>query len=179
MADRIRWERAQRRDDPLDEIGTLADAAPRSVRSYASAHGLFLAWLDSIGEFEPEVPVERRLTPERLGRFILNMRQRRRASTIDQTLTNLKIAMRALCPTGDWAWITRHPLAPTAQEIRASRKPIKQVDAVAILGQGRQMMDAAAERDDGLGSAMDFRNGLLLVFQTLFTLRRSNLAEIV
>lgn len=178
-ADRARWERAQRRDDPLDEDGVLADSAPRSIKSYADGYGLFLAWLDSVGELDPDVSLDRRLTPERLRRFILNMRERCRASTIDGRLFCLKIAMRALAPGGDWSWITRHPLAPTAQEIRASRKRIKQVDAVAILAQGRQMMDAAAEGGDGLRAAMDFRNGLMLVFQALFTLRLGNLTEIV
>ena len=178
-ADRARWERARRRDDPLDEDGVLADSTLRSIKSYAASYGLFLAWLDSVDELDPDTPLDQRLTPERLGRFILNMRERCRASTIDGCLTHLKMAMRALAPSGDWSWITRHPLAPTAREVRASRKPIKEVDTVAILGQGRRMMEEAGRRGDELRAAMDFRNGLMLVFQALFTLRLGNLTEIV
>lgn len=162
----------------MDEDGILANSAPRSVKSYGDAYGLFLAWLDSVGELDPRMPLDRRLTPERLGRFILNLRTRCRASTVDGRMTSLKLAMRALAPSSDWSWITRHPLAPSAREVRASRKPIKQVDGAAILGQGRQMMDAARQSSDEVQTAMIFRNGLLLAFQSLFTLRLGNLSEI-
>lgn len=177
-ADRTRWQRALRRDDPFDDLGTLVDYSPASVGKLERAYGLFLAWLDSVGEFDPAIPLEQRLIPERLGRFILNLRQRCRASTIDGHLTCLKMAIRALAPSRDWNWITRHPLAPTAQEIRAARKPIRPVDSIAILNQGRRLMDTAIEHDHTLRTAMEFRNGLLLAFQTIFTLRRGNLTEI-
>lgn len=178
-ADRARWLRAQIREDPFDDRGTLVDLAPATIRNFEGTYGQFLSWLDSVGELDPDTPLEDRVTRERVGRFILDKRERCRASTIHLDLQFLKAACRAMAPGHDWSWIRRHPLAPTAQEVRASRKPIKQVDGAAILGQGRRMMDEAEQRGDELRAAMDFRNGLLLVFQALFTLRLGNLAEIV
>jgi integrase len=178
-ADRTRWERAQNRDNPFDFDGVLADSAPRSIRTYAEAYGVFLGWLDSVNELDAETPLEHRLTIERLGRFILSLRERCRASTIDGRLVCLKSAMRALAPASNWDWITRHPLAPTAREIRASRKPIKQIDSVAILKGAIALMDSAAQPHDPTQAALDYRNGLLIAFQSVFTLRLGNLTEIV
>lgn len=175
--DWARWQRAQVRNDPFDEDGMLADSAPRSVKLYAEAYGLFIAWLDSISELDPKVALEQRVTAARIGRFILNMRNRCTAQTIDVRLAHLKTALRALAPAENWDWITRHPLAPNAKEIRASRKPISKVDSAAILAQGRSLMDGAIMAS-GQRTAITFRNGLMLVVQTLFTLRLRNLAEI-
>ena len=177
VADRLRWERAQYRDDPLDDDGRLADSQPRTIKTYADAYGSFLAWLASEGELDPSAPLEQRLTPERLGRFIVELRTRCRASTIDARLTFLKIAMQALAPEIDWGWITRHRLAPTTAEVRAARKTVKPVDSIGVVAQGRSMMDKARDRTDRKGSVA-FRNGLLLVFQAIFTLRLGNLTEI-
>ena len=179
--DRERWLRAQVREDPFDTLGTLADLSPNTIDSFTRGFGRFLQWLANNGELDPEQPLEDRVTPDRVGRYLQVRRSICRASTVDLDLQFLKSACRGMAPSADWTWIRRHPLAPTAAEIRASRKPIKEADPVATTALGRGMMDLAREpgRDTTTRALLNYRNGLMLVIQALFTLRRRNLTEIV
>lgn len=147
--DRARWLRAQVKEDPFDSLGTLADLSPNTIDSFTRGYGRFLEWLASTGELDPEEPLEERITPGRVGRYIQVRRSLCRASTVDLDLQFLNSACRAMAPSADWTWIRRHPLSPTAAEIRASRKPIKDADPVATTAQGRRMMDVARESQTG------------------------------
>ncbi|MBB5374483.1 tyrosine-type recombinase/integrase [Acidocella aromatica] len=175
--DRERWQRAQTRMSPLDDLCYLLNYAPDSINTFAKTYGSYLAWLDSTGELYPDELPAQRITPDRVGRFILSMRERLRASTIDLTLGNLKYAARGLDFHHDWKWITRHPLAPTASEIRASRRPIAVADTAGWIEYATALLNPAPEKPE-VEAALDFRNGVLVFFQVVFTLRRENLAEI-
>jgi hypothetical protein len=130
------------------------------------------------GELDPHETPNQRLTPERVGRYILSLRGRVRDSTVAIEVQDLAYVAALLAPDRDWAWIRRHQALPSAAEVRVARKPIEAPDAGLMIAGGLRQCGEAAQGKPSIEKAILFRDGLIVAFATWSALRRKNLAEL-
>jgi hypothetical protein len=137
----------------------------------------FLTFLSASGElFGLEGPGDR-LTPERLGRYILSLRGRLSPLSVHNSLYNLFGAINAMKPDCDWRFVCAHPGRPRSAEVQLGRKVIVAPDPVALLAGALTYCDATDGPHNGIDRAIEFRDGLIVAFGTYFALRRANMAE--
>jgi integrase len=179
--DRAAWEAAiARGEDDLDEAGAAAHLRRATRRNRIQAWGQFLNALRRWGDLDPAAPPESRPTPERIGRWIGELRERgQRPSTTHRLLLELSLTVADMAPSGDWAWIRRHPRAPTPQEIRAGRKPIAPFDAGALLLAAEQRLAALEAGPRQVATARAWRDIAIVVLAVHTGLRVTNLGDLV
>ena len=177
VEDRLRWEAACRADDPLRRGGAASHLAAASRKTRAAMWGNFLAFLESIGELQPDQAPEARATLERVTRYIENLRTRVRASTMDNMIVELSLFLKAVAPDRDWSWIRRHPGRPTQAEVRASRKPIDPPDPVKALAAALNICDKTVGAEAPAAVAVQVRNAVLMMVLICAAPRLKNLAE--
>ncbi len=177
-ADRQAWETALATGGPLSRPGKAAHLSPLTRKARQESYGQFLAWLDRIGELNPEETVADRVTPDRIGRFLDERRQTASDNTVHQQVRELMLAVQAMVPDRDWTWIRKHPAGPTYREARSARKPpvIFDIDALITAAEGR-MRDAVDDRPT-IATARSYRNALIVSFLAYHALRRANIASI-
>ena len=85
-------------------------------RKVAAGYGFFLYWLDSRGELDPNEPIAKRVTRERVTAYLEYLKQRNRGHTIHNRIQELGMTHCAiLVPEHDWTWLGRaagRPCAP-------------------------------------------------------------------
>jgi len=139
--------------------------------------GNFLAFLESVGELQPDQAPQERATTDRVGRYVANLKTRVRASTMDNMIVELSLFLKAIAPDRDWSWIRRHPARPTQAEVRASRKPIDPPDPVKALAAAREAYDSAVAAEASVTAAVQVRNAVLMIVLICTAPRLKNLAE--
>ena len=177
VADRLRWEAACRADDPLRRGGAASHLSAASRKTRAANWGNFLAFLESVGELQPDQAPEERATVDRVTRYFDNLRTRVRASTMDHMTVELSLFLKAIAPDRDWSWIRRHPARPTQAAVRASRKPIDPPDPAKALDAARNAYDRAVDAEASATAAVQVRNAVLMIVLICIAPRVKNLAE--
>lgn len=177
-SDRLAWQRAKTSSGLFDRNAPLANLAPPSIFKLKISYSTFLAFLRSTERLDAKaLPVDR-MTPLALNEFIVDLRMRRRASSIIGLLNDLVAVMRALAPSVDWKWIKEAQSAPRRAEAEASRKIINPPDPARVLKIALRQFDHAVAMPTAFCHDVDARNGLILAFSILFTLRLKNLWEL-
>jgi integrase len=175
-ADRTAWERATAEAaGPFERPGAAAHLAPATRRARAGSWGNFLAFLASRNDLDPaEAPADR-LTPPRLTAWLKALRQRATASTVNQLVRDLSLAIAAMAPERDWSWVRQHPDRPRDAEIRASRKSVAPINLPLLVDRALALCDAADAAPASPEASLDHRDGLLLAMAAYLGLRRVNI----
>jgi integrase/recombinase XerD len=176
--DQAAWQRACFKAGPLDEPGRLAHLRPLSLDETRKAWARFLTFFSVSGELaDHECPADR-LTPERLGRFILSLRDRLSPSTVQLCVFQLVTAIDAMEPNRDWRWVRGHPGRPRNAEVQLGLKRVIPPDPAALLAGALDYCDAADGPHDRIDRAIQFRDGLVVALGTYFAPRRRNIFEL-
>jgi integrase len=174
--DRRRWEETFRPGDLFDEEkkGTdLSEATRNALR------GSYAQYLRFIAEHHAALLIklpEARLDRQLIAEYIGLLRRTNRDSSIVTILHHLRFALRLICPNEDWSWllmITKRIAA--AAPPRPRRLGLVSSDQLYFLGV--ELMDGAvAEAGDqgkiSKSTAMQYRDGLLIVLLAVIALRR-------
>jgi integrase/recombinase XerD len=175
--DRRRWREAITPADPFaDAGGTRANHSRRSNTKAEKGYGRFLTYLkfhEPGALLEPSIE---QITPDRVRAYALALAAiGNGTSTILCRLQELGEMAKVFDPTKDWSFING-----VASRIRAKHKPVRDKSNLRLSEElfelGLELM-AQARHARGLKAAIDFRDGLIIAFLSLATLRRRNLAD--
>ncbi len=178
--DRAAWESSRKPGDVLDPGGVAARWSPATLRKTALGYGRYLFFRHQRGDLDPAAGPADRITPERVAAYLAELQRTNRGHPVQNRIQELGDAMRALAPDGDWRWILRaagrlRASTIPAQDKRARLRPVEELAA-----EGLRLM-AGAETNpafSALGRALQYRDGLILVFLAFHPLRLRNLAEL-
>ena len=178
--DRAAWTAARAPSDPFEPSSGYAGRWKASTcGGIENGYGRWLGWLARTGQLDPNLPPGQRVTHERVVAYRDMLRAAGNAdNTIAGRLQQLCNALRAMAPSGDWAWIhlASSRIASNAQLVRDPAERMQPVEDVVALGQ--DLMDAAEH--DRFRTRCDratlFRDGLLIGFLIQRPFRSANLA---
>ena len=173
--DRRAFEHARRPGGALELPGPAASWAPETCRMRIQAYGRCLNFLERNGILYVTEGPRIRIVPDRLAPYIAEAREFLSPRSLDQSLKDLRLILRAMVPEADWDWITRHPGRPSESEVRASGKPRVTFDPLALCSKALDMMDHLSAGPMTQEVRILYRNALIVAFQCVFALRRRNL----
>ena len=173
--DRTRWEAAfTAANDPFDDRGCAAHLAEPTRLQLKYAYAKFLAFL-----LAHDVSLLARAPAERLNRKIIEAYVKWQPKscggvTIANYLHHLGMALRCICPSEDWSWLSTISKRIAAQ---AKPKPEKHhlVTSETLYALGIELMDRAINngRPASTGRTQnDYRDGLIIALLSLIPLRR-------
>jgi integrase len=181
--DRTRWETAFKAGvDRFDDRGPAAHLAEATRLNLMHAYSRFLAFLSA-----HDSSLLARTPAERLDRNIIESYVRWQpascgSSTIASFLSNLQMTLRYICPGEDWSWVLTIAKRIAA---RAKPKPEKHhlVTSEILYALGIDLMDRAiasanAAENMSMGTALDYRDGLMIALLALIPVRRRTLAAL-
>ena len=154
-----------------------AHLAVATRKKRLEAWGWFLTFLACTGGLEPTAPMASRLTFERLGPFIMSMRDRLRAGTIQIRLRELAqtaghLDARAGLELG--LFVTRRGSAEGGADVPQAHRGARSGSAAPRRPRSVRRCRAALA---GPASSVRFRDGLLIAVAVVYALRSRNLAE--
>lgn len=108
-ADREAWEAAlTATDDPWEDNGAALRLRPATRRGYERVWGIYLAWLDSIGELRVEELPGQRVTKQLIHAWIRGLRDLKRANGTKRLyLMSLHCILKFIAPGTDTEFIRR------------------------------------------------------------------------
>ena len=176
--DRVIWEEALQQDDPFAEEGSRTEYRQISNDKVAKGHGRFLTFIQ---RYHPEMFGSE--PPERISETLIKeyIEHLRSLGNSDQTimarLQEIYSSHKVLAPKTSLTFIRR-----IEARIRACAKPAREkrgrlVPTDELVALGRKLMETANGPSTARLRAIQYRDGLLIVFAALRPLRRKNLAE--
>lgn len=175
--DRLAWESACRAAGPLDQSGAALRWAEPTRALTVVAWGRYLGFLQMEGKIDPNAAPADRVTVELIGKFAMAMEAWLAPSTISMTLTFVVQALSVFAPGHSWSWIRKHPAAPKAREVRASRRDIVPPDSAELLNAAFSVCDGCLAKSATMGAAAMYRDAVLVALGACTALRRRNLTE--
>lgn len=179
-ADRQAFEGAFMPGDIFDDQcppGAHLSAGSRRKNQYSYGR-----WLGHLAVADPEallIPPGERLTLDRMHRFVLELQDEVRATTVASTVDGIYQAARLIAPAIDWSW-----LSGLKRRLHAQSEPLdrfcKLIMPDETLDIGISLMDAACDaafRPHKLNE-IQFRDGLIIALLTLWPIRRRSLAAL-
>jgi integrase len=178
--DQDAWKAALERGDLLDHGGVASGWSLPTQQKAAAGYGRYLYFLLRRGEINSLAGPAERITREWVSAYHAELQHTNRGHTIHNRIQELGDAMRALVPEDDWRWILRGAGRLRASTIpvhdkRARLRPIEE-----LVAEGLQLIDEAESNQglSALGRALQYRDGLIVVFLGFHLLRLRNLAEL-
>jgi integrase len=178
--DRRAWGAVLKPGNLLDAGGRGAAWAPHTRHTTGRCYGGWLTWLDRSHLLDPTIGPADRVTPERVVRYVNDLRQRNSAYTVLSRVRELCNAIQAMAPARDWQWLHKivRRLRRNAQPKRKKAAlivPVKQ-----LWDYGLELMEAADAGTGGsdLARAAQYRDGLIIAVLAARPVRRRNLASI-
>ena len=160
-------------------------ASLRAGRSQLSCktvagYGRYLYFLLLRDELDPLAGPADRITRERVVAYHAELQRTNRGHTIQNRIQELGDAMRALAPEGDWGWILRGAGRLAASTIPAHDKRARLRPIEELVAEGLRLIEEAESNQalSALGRALQYRDGLIVVFLGLHLPRLRNLAEL-
>jgi hypothetical protein len=179
-ADREAFRLAYEPGDIFDETGGPGAHLAEGTRWMIQT--AWRRWLGFLKEFYPDdlliAPADR-ITLERVRSFIDQLRGEVRSTTVAHVVSNLCYAARLIAPKSDWRWLASIKARLAAQAHPEDRFD-RLVPPVLILDFGIELMDEALRLpDDGhKQKELQYRNGLMLSFESLWQMRRRSFAAL-
>lgn len=160
--------------------------APRRDWSRATWHlrehglGRFRDWAEAEQLLTPDMTVASCVTQAVVQRYHEFLVTTNAGYTIPSRLEELSAALGVLAPNQDWIWINRAAGRIRARTIPARDKVSRLRPVQEIVAAGFAICKSAEESTtlSPLGQAVDYRDGLLVAFLGLHSLRRHDLARI-
>lgn len=181
--DRLAWVTVIKPGNLLDAGGLGAEWAPHTRHTVARCYGGWLTWLERSELLDPTVEPTNRVTPDRIVRYVNELRQRNSGYTVLSRIRELCNAVQAMAPAGDWGWLHK-----IVRRLRRSAKPKRKkatliVPANQLWLHGLELMEAAdgdtrGSRGSALARAAQYRDGLIIALLAARPIRRHNLASI-
>lgn len=175
--DRATWERASASADVFDTVAVAARWREKSRDQARYAYGRWLAHLDQHDPSALDSPVAARVTPDRLQSYVARLEQRVSTMSIAAELQHLALALRAMTPGEDWAWLRQRQYA-YQKRARPREKRHKIVDPRRLVELGEQLMDSADSATGKQERGRRYRDGLLIALLAMMPLRRRSLASL-
>jgi len=173
--DAAAWQEARRPGGPLDRGGPASGLAPATIRIVCQLYGMYVAWLDRMGELDGDAAPETRFTFERVGRYILERRASVSDNTVHINLGMLAMMLNCMLPGQDWGWIRRHPAGPRRQEAVAARRPQPMFDPGLLLYRLMRELDSIEAQPLTWDLAVRQRDCVLLAVAMHTSVRLRNL----
>lgn len=179
-SDRLAWQAALSPGDPLDPGGLAASWRPATRQNVQIAYSRWLAWLRGCGRLDEALAPADRVLPVPVGDYVIHLRAAGAASTAAAHLASLAMAMRAMVPDRDWAWLQRLVARERrrSEPVRDKRPRLQPTDELVAFG--GELMDAAESTSEIMAweRATQFRDGLMIALLALRPLRRQNFIAI-
>ena len=162
-ADRSLWEAACRPASITEEGGEAAALRPDSRKKIVKGYGAWLSFLAARGWLVTEETPAQRATRARLAAYFAAMEAlNRRPYSILGRFMELRMALKAMAPRVNTAWI----LAPNGLTIRQILDPAPRAmtipDAKVLFQWGLKLMDSTKLEDPRRHGLVQFRDGLLI-----------------
>jgi hypothetical protein len=177
--DRQMWNAATESDDPFDG-GPGARLAKSTLYKYWMEWRRFLGFLAIV---EPDVlekkPFER-LSPERVRRFVVHLRETNTDHSVAIQIDGLYGAARTMMPDEDWSWLLKIKTRLYAAAPRGNRaRPV--ITSVQLVELGMALMvksKISAEKPVSMADAVRYRDGLMIALLAQVPLRPKNAAAL-
>lgn len=179
-ADRWAWQEALREGDVLAPGGIASEWASLTRLEVAKSYGRWLAWLGRNALLDPSAPLAERITPDRISRYVADLKASYAPYTVVIRVQQLHAAHRAMAPEGDWHWLMRLKQRLVKRAVSVKNKRSRVVAADQLLALGHKLMAEAQAGSDlpGVGRAALYRDGLMIALLTLRPFRNRNFASI-
>ena len=179
LPDQRAWRDVLNPGDPLEPGGACAAWRPCTVAGVRSSYGRWLTWLQLRRPGELARDVAERASPGNVAAYVEELRGLNASSTVLHRVDKLRMALRALCPHGDWRWLHRlvARLKRTVQPVRPKRPRLRTSGELFSFGL-RLIRDAELLAAAPWRRAVQHRDGLLIALLAARPIRRRNLASI-
>lgn len=165
-------------DDPFETKGTAVTLAQSTRGNRVAAWGNFLAFLASRGCLDPSAGPADRATYDNVTAWIVSLQSRMRANALSKWVIEMALAVKAMEPDQDRAWIRRHPLRPRSAEAMASRKPVTPFDPGRLAEFLFQQCHEITAWRDNHRAAQEYRDAVIVLLGLYLGLRSANLAQL-
>jgi len=180
-ADRVAWATVIKPGNLLDDAGLGGHWSRHTSHTIARCYGGWLTWLDRNGILDRRAGPADRVTPERIVRYIDDLRLRNAPLTVLSRIRELCNAIQAMAPDRDWGWLQK-----IIRRLRRNAKPKRRKAALIVPSEhlwryGIELMDAAdavESHKPPLSRAAQYRDGLVISLLAARPIRRRNLASI-
>lgn len=174
--DRALWEKAcDPGDDLLDEPGLASRWRPATRKSMQDDYGHALFWLQRHGELDPNLHPADRWPPERLRRYVRDMRDHLAPSSTHVRVQKLEQMIKVMDPSADRTALTRAKRL-TSNQPNWARKRARLRRPEELVDLGVSLMDGAERpgRKWHLRAA-DYRDGLIIAMLAYMPMRHRNI----
>ena len=179
-ADRRAWATVLARSDRFDPASRPSRWSTATRHSVETCYGKWLSWLRWKRILRPRLDPLARVTPERVGDYIRDLRLRNAPLTVWLSVARLHAALVAMDPAEDFAW-----LRALQRKLHRDAVPIRRIDlrlrpSSDLLRYGIRLMEGA-EAPGGKPSIRrsgQYRDGLIIGLLAARPLRLRNLTEI-
>ncbi len=178
-ADRMAWERRFAYIDVFDEISPTAVWGEKDKFSVGSGYGRWLGYLRAGGKLDEDAIPWERVTREHVAEYVDDLETRVTPETVYTYLRNLRRAIEALTPDGDWRWLweTERRLARRIPRSR-DRSRLVPIEELYALGFDLMAQGKCAAENRPLDAAVLYRDGLMIALLAARPIRRGNMANL-
>jgi len=178
-ADRNAWVAACQPATRLKLGGAAGHLKPVTVNDHAAQYGNFLGFLDRGSLLRRDRPPAANVTPENVGAYLIELKDRVAATTLHCSMYKLRRAAQFIAPGRDFTW-----LAEIDKDLALVAWPRSKFDRLVLT---EVLVDAGltliheAEHSVGktkLTRAFQVRNGLMVALLALCPIRRKNFAAL-
>jgi hypothetical protein len=179
-ADRAAFKKAFLTGDIFDD--TAGPGAHLTESTRICIEMVYRRWLGFLAAHHPDdlrlKPAER-ITTQRVGQFITDLKPTNRATSIHTTIDRLYQAARLIDPQNNWFWFKG-----IVRKLAARAKPMDRFDKLVppwqTLDLGIELMDGAGSlaRTDHRARELQYRDGLIIALLSLWPIRRRSLAAL-
>lgn len=176
--DRRAWLEAMRQGTVLEEGGLGSDWAEPTRVMTATSYGRWLRWLAD-QDLDPALALADRATPTAVSDYISHLKATCATRTVITHLSGLLRALKAMVPSGGWAWFTPIIRRLEREAVTTREKRSRLVKPSDLIDLGMALMSRSmAEAGRNLDRAIEFRNGLMVALLAAQPLRRRNFIAI-
>src|SRR5260370_1391715 len=180
--DRQRWAVGTAPARLFAIAGAGAAWSPRSRDKTARGYGRWLTWLPAAGLLDPGSLPEHRVTKERVGAYLAELKATCAPFTLLCRVQELYDALRALAPRSDWKWLKQLMLTLSARAIPTRDKRSRLRGAGELFALGMRLMAEAHPAVGSAGAAVAnaerYRDGLAIALLAHRPKRMRNFAAI-
>ena len=178
LSDQLAWQEALTDGDLFESSRPAARWAQTSRTSIAWSYGRWLGHLSHHELLNDEAPAER-VTPSQVTVYIKELQESVRPQTVAGYLAHLYDAIRVMAPDRDWTWLKAIKTRLARGLKSDGRKAARVQDSARLFELGLSLMaEAMASGREDLGTAIMYRDGLMIALLAARPIRRRNLATI-
>jgi site-specific recombinase XerC len=179
--DQSLWHVARQPAGPFDDdAGFAAQWRPATIRGCERGYGVWLGWLATKGQLDPDVHPCERVTKDRIKAFLLEYRIGRAELTVAATIRNLAYVLRGCSPPHGVAWLTKlaHRMVNTGELSRPKLPRMARVTDVDHLAERLMHTGLQQLRKGQRTGAVAYRDGLMIGLLINRAMRLRNLASL-